>query len=1146
MKHATMTLDDKYAVDIEQVYLTGTQALVRLPLLQRQLDRQAGLNTACFISGYRGSPLGAVDIQLWQANAHLQAQNIHFQPGLNEEAGATAVWGSQQVTLFPGAKHDGVFAFWYGKGPGVDRSGDVFKHANFAGSAPHGGVLLIAGDDHACKSSTVPNHSEQAFVAASVPVLVPGSVQDILELGLHGWAMSRYSGLYTGFKTVADVVDSSASVSFDVHRFAVAYPNGDKQAPGGLGIRLHDAPLEQEIRIHQFGLPAAQAYVRENRLDRILRADPGARFGIITAGKSTGDVHQALADLGLAGDSGIRILKLALTWPVDPVIVRQFAHGLDEILIVEEKVKLIETQVKEILYGDRSAPAVLGKQDESGAWLIKPTGELSALEIAGAIGGRLLRARDDAALRARVDGLHGLAERLAATRPGVERKPYYCSGCPHNISTKVIDGSRAMAGIGCHYMVTWMDRQTDVFSQMGGEGMAWIGQAPFTEEKHVFANIGDGTYYHSGILAIRAAVASGTNITYKLLFNDAVAMTGGQPVDGPLTVPQITRQLAAEGVRLIFVVTDEPEKYAGVTDLAPGVEVRGRDRMQETERTLRDTAGCTALVYDQTCASEKRRRRKRGTLVDPAKRAFINTRVCEGCGDCSQTSNCLSVVPVETTYGQKRAIDQSSCNKDFSCIEGFCPSFVTVHGGTPRRPVKQPAVAAFSTLPEPVLPDLHHPFGLLVAGVGGTGVVTIGALLGVAAHAEGKHVTVLDQLGMAQKGGSVWSHVKIARRAEDLHALKVGRAAADLLLACDLVVGAGKEGLGAIARGVTQAVVNTHEAITAAFITTPGSRLPVGQMSAAIAQAAGPDHTDLLDATAIATALAGDAIATNLFMLGYAWQRGFLPIGHDALMRAIEMNGTAVESNKDAFRWGRCMAVDGPAVRRLAGLPDLAAPPATAPVMSLDALIADRAEELRRYQNRAYGVRYRTLLGRVRAAEALLTPDSTALTTAVARSYFKLLAYKDEFEVARLYASREFRDSLAQAFEGDVRLEFHMAPPRIAKRDPATGHLKKQSFGSWMLPALRVLRRFKFLRGTRLDPFDSQGDRDLIAGYEATLNEILGTITPETLPTAVALAALPERVAGYGHVKERAIRLVEKDRERLLAAYRAPALKAVA
>jgi indolepyruvate ferredoxin oxidoreductase len=1129
MKHSSVSLEDKYRVDIPRVYLTGTQALVRLPLLQRTLDVAVGRNTAGFVSGYRGSPLGNVDIQMWHAREHLAAHHIHFQPGVNEDLAATAIWGTQQVPLTEGAKYEGVFAFWYGKGPGVDRSGDVFKHANFAGTARSGGVLLVAGDDHNCKSSTVPHQSEPAFAAALIPVLVPADVHEILELGLHGWAMSRYSGRYVGFKTVADVVDTSASVTFDLADFVSRLPEGP---PPDVHIRVGDLPLAMEARVLTLGLPAAQAYARANRLDRIVLDPADPALGIITFGKSYHETRQALADLGGAP---VRLLKLALAWPVDREIVRRFAAGLREIIVVEDKSDFVERQIRDALYDVADHPRVLGRHDESGAVLLRAGGELSADEIALALARRLPQTE---AIQARRTFLEAEAARLAQTEVAAQRRPYFCSGCPHNTSTKVIDGSRALAGIGCHFMARWMDRSTEFYSQMGGEGASWIGQAPFTEEHHVFANIGDGTYFHSGIMAIRAAVAAGVNITYKVLFNDAVAMTGGQPVDGPLTVPQVTRQLAAEGVVKIAVVTDEPEKHAHVTDFAPGVRVHHRRELPDVERAFRDIPGTTAIIYDQTCASEKRRRRKRGTYPDPPKRAFINEAVCEGCGDCSRASNCLSVVPHETEFGTKRQIDQSSCNKDFSCVEGFCPSFVTVHGATPRRRARvAPDDAA---LPEPPLPALGRPWSLLITGVGGTGVVTIGALLGTAAHADGLHVSVLDMAGLAQKGGSVWSHVRIAAASEALQGLHVGAGQADVLLACDMVVAAGRETLAVLRHGETRVVLNTHETSTADFVLDRDFHLPAARLRRSIVEAAGAPQVDLLDATAIATALLGDAVAANVFLLGYAWQKGLIPLKHESLLAAIELNGTAVEANKAAFAWGRVAAIDLPRVLAAAGIAEAPGAPRT-----LDDLIAARSAHLTAYQNRRYARRYARLVERVRETEGRMFSGSTALTEAVARNYAKLLAYKDEYEVARLYRSPAFRAALDAQFEGVKRLEVHLAPPLLAARDPRTGRLRKRAYGPWVLTAFRLLAPLKFLRGTRLDPFgrteERRAERALIGEYEATIAEVLERLAPQTLATAVALAELPDRIRGFGHVKEKAMREAAADRARLLERLRQPA-----
>ncbi|HTN09502.1 MAG TPA: indolepyruvate ferredoxin oxidoreductase family protein [Acetobacteraceae bacterium] len=1139
MKHTAVTLDDKYAADSDRFYLTGTQALVRLPILQRQRDLAAGRNTAGYITGYRGSPLGQVDMQLWHAAEHLKQAHIHFQPGVNEELAATAIWGTQQVPLLRGARYDGVFAYWYGKGPGVDRAGDVLRHGNYAGTAATGGVLIMAGDDHACKSSTVPHQSEPALIAASIPVLVPADVRDLLELGLHGWAMSRWSGRWIGFKTVADVIDSSASVEFNLADFHALDPEGPHPQAG---YRLPDPPLEQEARLFNVGIPAAQAYARANGLDRIVLNPQGARLGIITLGKSYHDTSQALADLGLDDRAPIRLLKVALAWPLDPQIIRRFAEGLDEIIVVEEKAPVLEQQVRDILYDSASRPPVLGKRDAEGRLFLKSNGEFSAAEIALALGPRIARFADSEGLQGHMAFLRRQTETVAKAEILAVRRPYFCSGCPHNTSTKVIDGSRALAGIGCHTLALWMDRSTETFSQMGGEGAQWFGQAPFTEENHVFANIGDGTYYHSGIMAIRAAVASGVNITYKLLFNDAVAMTGGQPVDGPLSVPQITRQVAAEGVTRIAIVTDEPEKYDGVTDLAPGVVVHHRRDMQTVEASLRDTAGTTVLVYDQTCASEKRRRRKRGTFPNPAKRVYINKAVCEGCGDCSRTSNCLSVQPVDTEFGTKRQIDQSSCNKDFSCVEGFCPSFVTIHGAEPKKRAR--VTPETDGLPEPVLPDLAQPWNILTTGIGGTGIVTIGALLGMAAHLDGRHVTVLDQMGMAQKGGSVTSHIRLSADAAGLHGLKIGEGDADLLLACDMVVAAGKEALAALRPGVSHAVLNTHESPTGDFVMHT-ERLPGASLRRRITEAVGPEATDTLDATRIATALLGDSIATNMFMLGYAWQKGLVPLTGASLLRAIELNGTAVEANKAAFAWGRAAAVDLARVTAAAGItPEVIEPP------TLEQIIQTRVVHLTAYQNRRYARRYRALVDRVAAIEGPMFSGSTALTEAVARGYHKLLAYKDEYEVARLYTTKEFRASLAEQFETPKRIEFHLAPPLLAKRDKRTGHLIKRSYGPWMLHAFRVLAPFKRLRGTRLDPFgrteERQTERRLIGEYEALVEEIIQHLTAQNLATAVALASLPERIKGFGHVKDKAIRETAAAQAKLLDRLRQPALAVAA
>jgi indolepyruvate ferredoxin oxidoreductase len=1149
MALAAVSLDDKYTLESGRIYLSGVQALVRLPMMQRQRDVAAGLNTAGFISGYRGSPLGGLDQNLWRAKRFLKQSHIEFQPGINEDLAATMVWGTQQLNLFPGAKYDGVFSMWYGKGPGVDRCGDVFKHGNMHGTARHGGVLLLAGDDHIGASSTLPHQSEHAFISAMIPVLNPAGVQEILDYGLYGWAMGRYSGCWVGFICTAETVESSASVYADPNRVSIALPNDFEMPVGGLNIRWPDPWVEQEYRLQRYKAYAALAFARANRLDRIIIDSPKPRFGIVTTGKSYLDVRQAFDDLGiddkLAAEIGIRLYKVAMSWPLEREGARHFAEGLDEVLVVEEKRAIIENQIKEQLYNWREdvRPRVVGKFDEKGEWILPSSGELTPSMIAKAIAARIRKFWTSPRMEERIAIIDAKERALAAKSSNFKRTPYFCSGCPHNTSTKVPEGSRALAGIGCHFMAVWMDRSTATFTHMGAEGATWLGQAPFTETKHVFANLGDGTYYHSGSLAIRAAVASRANITYKILFNDAVAMTGGQPVDGPITVPQITQQLAAEGVNRIVVVSDEPHKYPAEAGFAPGVTVHHRDDLDRIQKDLREEKGVTALIYDQTCAAEKRRRRKRGTFPDPNQRVFINELVCEGCGDCSVQSNCLSVTPVETEFGRKRAIDQSSCNKDFSCLKGFCPSFVTVHGGKVRKAkAASGGEELFAKLPEPVLPKLDLPHNILVTGVGGTGVVTIGAIIGMAAHLESKGCSVLDMTGLSQKGGAVLSHVRIARTPEAIHATRVAAGEADSLIGCDLVVAAGAEALSRMRAGLTRAVVNSYETTVGDFTRNPDLQFPTKELRDSIVESAGASAVEFIDGTGIATALMGDSIATNMFMLGYAWQKGLVPVSREAIERAIELNEVAIESNKRSFTWGRAAAVDPAAVERIAR--PAPAVPIRSLSQSLDEMVARRVEFLTAYQNAAYARRYEDLVRNVQAAEASRAPGQTGLAESVARYAFKLMAYKDEYEVARLYTDGSFAKAIGRQFEGDYTIEFNLAPPLIAERDPETGHLKKRKFGPWMMSAFRVLASLKGLRGTAFDIFgktpERRMERQLIADYFALIGEIVGTLTPANHRIAVALASVPEHIRGFGHVKEAHLKTAKAREAELLAQYRAP------
>ena len=1166
----SVTLDDKYTLDHGRAFMSGVQALVRLPMLQRQRDAMAGLNTAGFISGYRGSPLGGYDQALWAAKKHLEAQHIVFQPGVNEELGATAVWGTQQLDLYPQSrKYDGVFGIWYGKGPGVDRCSDVFKHANMAGTARHGGVIAIAGDDHISKSSTAAHQSDHIFKACGLPVFFPSNVQDILDMGLHAFAMSRFSGVWAGMKTIQEVVESSASISVDPDRVKIVLPEDFQMPPGGLHIRWPDPPLEQEARLMDYKWYAALAYVRANRLNHNVIAGPNDRFGIIASGKAYNDTRQALADLGLDDEVcrqlGVRLHKVNVVWPLEATITRDFALGLQEILVVEEKRQVIEYQLKEELYNWRGdvRPNVLGKFDEpegdlsggewsrpnpSDNWLLRAKADLTPAIIAKAIAKRLKKLGVPADVARRMDERIAVIEARERALIEVkadtgERAPWFCSGCPHNTSTRVPEGSRAVAGIGCHYMTVWMDRSTSTFTQMGGEGVTWVGQAHFTKDQHVFANLGDGTYFHSGILAIRQSIAAGVNITYKVLYNDAVAMTGGQRVgerpEGH-SVLQIMKSLISEGVARLKIVTDEPQKYAGVA-LEPGVTVHHRDELDAIQREFREIPGVTAIIYDQTCATEKRRRRKRGTMAEPDKRVVINELVCEGCGDCSVQSNCLSVEPLETEFGRKRRINQNTCNKDFSCVKGFCPSFVTVEGGQLRKPKKEKRgdLSTLAPIPDPVLPVAEQAWGIVVGGVGGTGVITIGQLLGMAAHLEGKGVVTQDAGGLAQKGGATWSHIQIANRAEAIHTTKVDTAKADLVIGCDPIVAANKYTLAVMQPGRTFVALNSHGTPTAAFVTNPNWQFPSGSCESAIQSAVGAGLVGAFDAEQVAVQMLGDSIYTNPLILGYAWQKGRVPLSHTALMRAIELNGVQVDNNKAAFEWGRRCAHDLAAVQALfkaAQVIEFVKKP------SLDEMITRRVDFLTGYQDSAYASQYRSFVERVRTAEAPL--GSTRLSEAVARYLFKLMAYKDEYEVARLHTDPAFTAKVAGMFEGDYKLVHHLAPPMIAKKNNK-GELVKRPFGPWMRSAFSVLARLKGLRGTAFDPFgrteERRTERALIGEYKDSIEEVLSGLSAERLALAVDIARIPEDIRGYGHVKERHLKAARTRWAELMTQWRSGA-----
>jgi indolepyruvate ferredoxin oxidoreductase len=1124
-------LDDKYALEEGRIYLSGIQALVRLPMIQAARDRDAGLHTAGFISGYRGSPLGGLDQQLWRAESWLRERNIHFQPGLNEELAATAVWGCQQVGLHPGARYDGVFGMWYGKAPGLDRASDALRHANAAGTAPHGGVLAVAGDDHACKSSSYPSQSEYALMHLEIPTLNPADVQDVLDYGVHGFALSRFAGLWVSLIALADIMDSSCVVEVSKQRALPRFPAAVALPLGGVHIRAHDVPVEQERRLRDAKLPLVHAYTRANDLDHVAIESPKPRLDIVATGKAFTDTRQALVDLGIdserAADLGIRLIKIAMPWPLDGAWLRERCAGTDKVLVVEEKRPLVEGQLREALYGlpDGQRPRVVGKRDEHGAPLLAETGALDSMAIARAIALQLppgvsTERMDD--YFARLAAGEALEISTDPDKQQIERTPFFCSGCPHNRSTVVPEGSRALVGIGCHYMVQWMDRESDHFSQMGGEGVSWLGQAAFTDESHIFANLGDGTYFHSGILAIRAAVAAEATMTYKLLFNDAVAMTGGQSIDGPLDVPQITRQLAAEGVGRIVVVSEDPERFARETAMAPATRIEPRERLDVVQRELRETQGVSVIVYDQGCAAEKRRKRKRGLLEDLDRRVFINERVCEGCSDCSVQSNCLSVEPVMTVFGPKRRINQSSCNKDMSCLEGSCPALVEVHGATPRKGLPADLGSALDELPEP--PAALHTgddkgvHNIVLAGIGGTGVTTIAALLGMAAHLEGRTSGVLDMTGLAQKGGAVVSHIRLANTAEALHGTRVPARSADLLLGCDAVVAGSEAVLGALDPRRTRAVVNTHFAPTAASV---GERMGSADLAPKLAGIAGYAQRRFdVEATRLAEVALGDAIGANLLLLGHAYQLGLVPLERESIERAIELNGVAVEMNLRAFALGRLSAYDPKRIEEQQVETREREP---GPEEDFDGFVAARRADLVDYQDDAYAERYEALVLRAADAERERGDGTGRFAAAVARYAYKLFAYKDEYEVARLYTEGSFGAAMESTFEGDVRIELALAPPLFARRDANTGRLRKWRVGPWVLRAMSLLARFKFLRGTPLDPFarlpERKLERRLVADYEAAIGELCERLSPKNHDLTVRYAKLPEQIRGYDRIK---------------------------
>ncbi|MFK8015662.1 MAG: indolepyruvate ferredoxin oxidoreductase family protein [Gammaproteobacteria bacterium] len=1117
-------LNDRYSTGFERVFLTGTQALVRVVLEQARRDAAAGLNTAGFVSGYRGSPLGSVDLEMWRAKSALAEHRIEFLPAVNEDLAATAILGSQQVETHPTREVDGVYALWYGKGPGIDRAGDALKHGNAYGSSPTGGVLVVAGDDHGCVSSSMPHQSDVAFMTFFMPILNPAGVDEYLTFGEYGYALSRYSGMWVGFKAVSETVESAASV---IVRPPRVFATPDFVMPAdGLHYRWPDLPGPQIEERLEAKKHATLAFARANPIDRRIYDLDRATFGIVTTGKGHLDLMEALRLLGLDETAcrqlGIDIYKVGMVWPLALRDALNFVHGKREILVVEEKRGIIESQFKEYFYdypGDKP-DCMVGKHDERGERLVPWTGELSPSALAPLVAKRLDAVFPGLDLAARAASLDAQAGRIISVK-GANRTPYFCSGCPHNTSTKVPDGSSALAGIGCHFMASWMDRKTTSLIQMGGEGVNWAASSKFTGNGHIFQNLGEGTYYHSGSVAIRQAIAAGTNITYKILFNDAVAMTGGQPVDGPVSVHAIAHSVRAEGVQRIALVSDAPEKFERA-DFPAGVTVDHRRDLDGVQRELRDIPGVTVLIYEQTCATEKRRRRKRGTLDDPKRFAYINPLVCEGCGDCSVESNCLSVEPRETPLGRKRRINLSNCNKDFSCLNGFCPSFVTVEGATRRRhqgAAQIDIVAQAAALEPPKKAALEGPYNLLVTGVGGTGVVTVGALVTMAAHLDKLGTTVLDFTGFAQKFGPVLSFIRIARTPTDIHQVRIDDGMADAVIGCDVVVSASPKASATYRPGM-RAVVNTAQMPTGNVVLERDADLAVPARLNAIERVAGADNVQSFDANRAAEHLLGDSVFANVMLLGFAWQRGLVPVSLEALQRAIELNAVAIEKNQRAFAFGRVAAAKPDAMRELMG-----ETPADEP--SLSELIDQRKQFLSNYQNDAWAARYAEQVQRVRA----LGDDE--LTAAVARSLFKLMAYKDEYEVARLHMQSDFRAELAEKFEGNFRVHYHMAPPLLPLGHDARGRPRKREFGQWLQWPMRALARLKFLRGTAFDIFGYSAERamerGLIDWYGELIARMLSEFSPSSRDRWLAVARAPMEIRGYGPVKATAVEAAKAD-----------------
>ena len=1148
MTKTSVQLDDKYTQSEGQIYLSTLQAMVRLPLIQRRRDQAAGLNTAGYITGYRGSPIGTYDAALWSAQKLLEEHHIQFMPGVNEELAAASVKGTQWLDFYPEKKYDGVFALWYGKMLGTERAIEAIKAGNYTtGSSKFGGALILTGDDVGAKSSITAAAADPMLVGAYVPIFYPSTTQEFIEYGLYAWAMSRFSGLWVSLKGVTDTIELTSTIDADSENLQIILPENPVLPPEGVNAVHNDfMPLVQERRVIEFKVPLAEEFIRVNGINKVTQDSDRRSLGIVTTGKPYLDLLEALRELDidkeLAAELGLRIYKLGVTWPLEREGAVAFSRGHEEVMVIEEKSPIIEDQLARQLYalGGDERPVITGKRDDQGAILIPEFGETSVALLIDVLV-RRLRARgiSHPRLEERIAQIEARRSKVAQL-PAVNavRTAYFCSGCPHNTSTRTIDGSLTFTGVGCYGIVPLVmpDRNTEYAAQMGAEGSLWVGLHRFMDLEHSFQNLGDGTYFHSGILAIRSALASGANITYKILYNDAVAMTGGQPHDGELNVEMIANQIYWEGVRPIAIVTDEPEKYPSSVTWPPGTKVYHRDELESVQREMQKTKGVSAIIYDQTCAAEKRRRRKRGLFPDPDKRVFINQEVCEGCGDCSVQSNCMSVQPLDTEFGRKRKIDQSSCNKDYSCLYGFCPSFVTVHGGQPRKAggshSDQELENIFAALKKPEFAPLTAPYNVLLTGIGGTGVLTVGAILGMAAHVEEKACTVMDITGMAQKGGAVLSHIRLGPNNESISATRLWPGSADLVIGCDLVVTAGAQVTQLVRSESAHILVNNEVVPTAQFQRDNSIDFGKESMLRVLRQLVGEDRLSDVAATDLATRLLGDSIATNVFMLGYAVQKGLIPLSVESIEKAIQLNGVAIKSNLHTLSWGRMAAQDPEAVARFLAESEAGNVTELPISETLEQLVERRVGFLTKYQSAAYANQYLEFVEKVKAAEAQVEGVGTSLSEAVAFYLSKLMAYKDEYEVARLYTDGDFERRIKQQFDGDFSLRFHLAPPIISPKNKRNGKPGKIEFGSWMFKGFKILAKLKGLRGTALDIFgysaERKRERALIGEYRNTIETLLKKVDRNNYASIVEIAELPELIKGYGHIKEDNLKIYDE------------------